>query len=295
MNGKGGIILKQLLVTFMVFSLFSTAFALQAPENNTKQLDLISIISKIEPFMKLNSDKTVRFDVVAARKVLDDRSFEIGKIYERFHNSTMNAINTNQKPFQTLQDKEDLKLFEPFFLAVQRTGALTTKELINSMQASSVPAIATKEYLHSKKPIILNFSAKKKIQTISFACNGGGPLAPAYCPAWQFPTNQYSNSTAAGNVLIQMGYHNTYFPGCGWDYPCSSDFTKWLTVNGCNYGVFRSQAIPYKVGTIWKVKFQSPEPNPEINSYTWPAAVWWGPYVVYWHQVWPQPNGKLGC
>ncbi len=275
--------MKYVLTLLMILSLFSTAFAIPMQENRANQTDIISIMAKIEPFMKLNSDKTIQFDSITASKTLNEQTIQIGKIYERFHNSTINAVSKNQQPFQTLQDKEDLKVFEPFFAAVQKNGATTTKELINSIQSKSITSVAEKGNLYSKKPLVLNFSEKKKIQTISLACNGGGPTAPAYCPGWQFPSTQYSTLTTASNAVRQMGYHNTYSPGCGYGNPCNVDFTKWIYANGCNLGVFRSQAIPYQSGAIWKLKFQSPEPNPEIYSYTWPAAVWWGPYVFWWH------------
>ncbi len=289
--------MKRLLIVLILFSLFSNAFAIQKIENTS--IDIISTMAKVEPYMKLNQDKTVRFDFISAKLILDARTLEIGKKYERFHNSTMNAIRSNQKPFQTTQDKEDLKVFEPFFIAIQQSGSTTTKELINSRQITTTTATAAQGTLYSKKPTVINFSAKTKIPIISFACNGGGPTAPAYCPSWNYPSTLYSSQTAVKSALAQMGFHNTYAPGCGWEYSCSSDYTKWISANGCNLGVFRTQAIPYSVNTTsgikWKYRYQTPEPNPEILSYTWPAAIWWGPYVLWWHQVWPQPNGHAGC
>lgn len=284
--------MRHFLILLSLVSLFSSAHAIQLPESNS-QTGIIQVMSEIEPYLKLNLDKTVHFNSSSAKGKLSEKSFEMGKVYERFHNSMIYAIDKHQKPFQTEQDKKDLKIFEPFFLAVQKTGALTTKDLINTIPKISNSEIVPKGSLKLQKGDSINFSPESNMKTISFACNGGSMEKPAYCPAWQFATNQYTTQAAAATALKQMGYHNTFFPGCGWNYPCSVDYTSWLSVNGCFWGVFRSQAITYQSGAKWKIKFQSPEPNPEIKSYPWPST-WWGPYVVYWHQFWPQPN-QLGC
>ncbi len=284
--------MKQVLIGLFFISLLATTFAF---ESKNSKVDIIQSMVNIDPFLKLNSDNTVRFNVEAAENQLDFKSIELGIVYERFHNSIITAINNNQKPFQSNQDKADLKLFEPFFLAVQQKGALTTHDLLKMPNVSNPVSILPKGGLKLYNLSGINFSSKgSSMKVISLACNGGSIEKPAYCPSWQYASNQYSSKTAASNALTQMGYHNTFFPGCGWNYPCSVDYTKWLSVNGCFVGVFRNQAITYQSGSVWKIKFQSPEPNPEIKSYPWPST-WWGPYVVYWHQVWPQPNGQLGC
>ncbi len=261
--------------------------------NDGMNIEVVNQMAKIEPFLQLNPDKTVVFNHFSAQLKLDKETLKTGKIYERLHNSVISAVSEDRPAFQSQQDKEDLKLFEPFFKMVQESGALTTQELLNTLNKDNV-TVVPKNKLTKQIPKVVSLSSKSKQQTLSLACSGGSIPSPAYCPAWQFPTNQYTSAAAAGNALLQMGYHSTYAPGCGWEYPCTVDYSKWLSVNGCNYGVFRNQAITFQSGTKWKIRFQSPEPNPEVLSYNWPAT-WWGTYVVYWHQVWPQPSGKLGC
>jgi hypothetical protein len=276
--------MKQLLTIFLFMSLFSIAFA--APPAETMEQDgIIQLMSNIEPYLKLNTDKTIEFNYEQAKTNLDAKSLEIGKRYQRFHNSTIQALVQGQKPFQSEQDQHDLVVFEPFYAAVAKSGALTTKDLLKSTLPQTIRTPKQMNLYSITKPL-LSFSSKSKGQPLQFICNGGGPLAPAYCPGWNFPSTLYNSQTAANNTLYGQGYHNTYSPGCGYGNSCATDFTKWINSNGCNIGVFRTQAITYTVNTSsgikWKYKYQTPEPNPEILSYAWPAP-WWGPYVAWWH------------
>lgn len=273
--------MKKLLVILSLICLFSSAFAVEA-STNMPQSEIIQIMAEIEPYMKLNADKTVRFNIASAKGTLSEQSVEVGKVYERFHNSTMKAVMNNQKSFQSQQDKEDLKIFEPFFLAVQKTGALTTNDLINATSNDSTNEIVPKGSLKLQNLSSINFSSKSSMKTISLACNGGGPTSPAYCPPWKYPTQTFSTKGKAVNFLLGQGYHKTNSVGCGYS-TCPDDYTKPIFANSCNLGVFRTQGIVYASGSSWKYRYQTPEPNPEIFSYTWPAAVWWGPYVAWWH------------
>ncbi len=82
------------------------------------------------------------------------------------------------------------------------------------------------------------------------------------------------------NYLLSHGFH--VVPGYA-TYSYGDDFAKVVSAYGCDWGPFRHEAWPVQSGSRWTYKYQTPEPNPEILSYTWPAW-WWGAYVNWWHR-----------
>ncbi len=76
--------------------------------------------------------------------------------------------------------------------------------------------------------------------------------------------------------MIYQGYHQVQIP---WSSNPSIDYAQDVTAYGCNDGVFREQAI---IRSSITYETYTPEPNPEIVSYSWPSW-WWGPYVLAWH------------
>lgn len=121
------------------------------------------------------------------------------------------------------------------------------------------------------------------------ASHCSGPSSnPAPCPwAYYRADELWPSKIECINWLVNVaGYHQTA------DYASNyhpADFTRITT--SPNYpscdrgGAFRDQATvsdaPDSYG-YWYYRYQSPEPNPEIQSYWWPET-WWGDYVRWWH------------
>lgn len=83
--------------------------------------------------------------------------------------------------------------------------------------------------------------------------------------------------------LLSLGYHKTAGYACGFN--CPYDYTLVIDHPCGNNGPYRNQGIiDLLENELWTYSAQSPEPNPELHSYTWPYFSWPG-YVNWWHRV----------
>jgi hypothetical protein len=189
-------------------------------------------------------------------------------------------------------DSQLTEFFSPFFQAVQSSGATNTRS-VPTPSIRETPTIEQTSLtsLNSKGTNLLYLSKKVNMSLAGPLVCGGGTDKPHKCPLHVQSSVKKNTEVEIKNYLKGIGYHNTYYPGCGVNplYPCSVDFSLWVngsSVPACTYGAFRSQAVLNKMGSQWSFWTQSPEPNPEILNYSWPAT-WWGSYVFWWHSIWP--------
>ncbi len=118
-----------------------------------------------------------------------------------------------------------------------------------------------------------------KYQTRAEAC-GGGYDNPHDCPP-RLDSGIYRDTRDdIVDYLLDNGLH--IVPRYA-SYDYGDDYAKVVSAYGCGGGPFRHQAWPSPSGSVWTYRYQTPEPNPEIFSYWWPAY-WWGPYVQWWHR-----------
>lgn len=86
--------------------------------------------------------------------------------------------------------------------------------------------------------------------------------------------------------LTSHGYHKvpSYASGnYGRDYAVFVRISHW-PASFAPFWTYRNQGIASLSNT--SIRFQGPEPNPELLSYPWtiyPGA-WWGPFVAWWHR-----------
>ncbi len=246
-----------------LLALMSLAFASQTTADGK---DIAVAMKAVAPYMKMQKDYTVVFDESAARKAgIDAATAAVGRDYAAFHNPLMASIRKNgiydAKPDPVLAAR-----FEPFFQYVAETG---------DIGLTAVTAARAESLLFSSEPKTLR---KVLFQT---AC-GGGRSRPHSCPA-RAESGVYRNTLAdLSSYLRSNGFQITRPPGCG--YGCTTDFTRWVNAYSCSWGSFRTQANARQVGNRWTYSTQTPEPNPEIFHYIWPAYPWWGSYVQWWHQ-----------
>ncbi len=94
--------------------------------------------------------------------------------------------------------------------------------------------------------------------------------------------NLYISWVPLSDFLISLWYHETPILWFWWGWTRPQSYESWICWNWS----FRDHAI---ININWYIKIQdykwfSPrwEPNPEINTYTWPYAAW-PAYVYWWH------------
>ena len=166
-----------------------------------------------------------------------------------------NEVLANPDQFNAPIDPASLAAVEEFFLVV----------------ANGVPDDATSEGPGGLK----QDSGGVERQIVC----GGGPDQPHPCPSWKTVAATWNSSQAVINRLLTSGYHKTAGYASGYN---ASDYTMCVSAYSCGGCRFRTQAILYQSGNKWGYRTQTPEPNPEIFSYVWPAW-WWGTYVRWWH------------
>ncbi len=206
------------------------------------------------PYVDLSEKNIATFDVAEAKKGgLSDSEIDFVIIYIEMQNQLMESLNKGALD-QGLDEKMS-KQFEPFFRRAARRGLQDIPKNKKAVDTSAMVAMA-----------------------LPIAC-GGSSERPHPCP----PRLSTSfTSTSRANVvarLIYLGYHKTLDYACGGN---QNDYSVVVSAYSCNNGPFRRQAIISGSGTRWTYTTQSPEPNPELTLYTWPAY-WWGGYVRWWH------------
>ncbi|MEK6970263.1 MAG: hypothetical protein AABW68_01050 [archaeon] len=280
------------------------ASAIEYKGESFSESDIIQGMKDVDAYIHLNEDRTILFDRESA--LVDHvakKSFSIGIAYETYQNAVVEKMKGIESNYVQM-DPMLKELFAPFYAAVQSSGSVRTSTIPLPL-ASQIPKKSQEELATNANSNIslLHIRKKQYVDLAEPQVCGGGKDKPHVCPK-RFESGVYkSTQTEIGNYVKGLGYHNTYFPGCGiGGYPCTTDFSKNLSAYSCSSGIFRMQAnLSTKItstGVKWTFSTQGsqqyPEPNPEILSY-FPPAIWWPGYVNWWHTEWVQPNGHKGC
>jgi hypothetical protein len=241
--------IKKILLCISILLLSSLVLAAGVETVSAEKYNYnLNELNKLTPYMVLNKDYTVAFDSAKAKMdKLPNNYIKLGERYEKYHNNFVKIARTEGINSSKINQLPDRQLFSAFF------------ESKDTKMTTQVTAAAS-----------------------SLVC-GGSQQQPHRCPA-RIDSGVYRKSqTEISAYLRSSGFHNTYWPGCGSQrYNCATDFTRWVSAYSCTWGSFRTQANLFQNGTRWSYRTQSPEPNPEIFSYSWPVY-WWGPYVQWWH------------
>lgn len=240
--------LKNILLCFTLLLLSQTVLAAEPTSNGIWQYNYnLAELNRLTPYMSLNKDYSVNFDSIRANTdKLPNSYVRLGERYEFYHNNLLQIAKAEGIYSKRIKELPDNQLFSSFFESKSTT------------------------------------TAQAAISASSLVC-GGSQQQPHPCPARVNSGILKKSQTEISNYLKGIGFHNTYWPGCGpQEYTCSTDFTKWISAYNCTRGSFRTQASLFQSGTKWTYRTQSPEPNPEIFSYSWPVY-WWGTYVSWWH------------
>ena len=219
-------------------------------------LDLLNLLTKVDKFWiyEAGGKYPISFDFIKAKSQLTE--FEIDQLSLLVEN-LQKIVFTISKQENYLLNSYDYGVWNAFFEKVQGGD-----ENNNGAQ--------------------LELSTSCQWWDINCVCDGGYN-DPHPRPPWIYRHGGYSTKAEVGDHLINgHGYHETAYYA---SYSYGVDYTKVVSAYGCNWGPFRSQAFVSRDsnGVTWGYSTQSPEPNPEILGYIWPAP-WWGPYVQWWHE-----------
>ncbi len=281
----------------------SNGSAIEYKGETFSENDIIQGMKDVDKYMRLDDNRKIVFDRESA--LVDNvikKSFSIGVAYEKYQNAVVEKMKGDESNYIRM-DPLLKGLFVPFYAAVQSSGSVSTSTIplpiASHIQKSQEELTANANTNIS----LLHLSRKQFVDLAEPQVCGGGKDKPHTCPK-RVESGVYKNTqTEIANYVKGLGYHNTYFPGCGiGGYSCTTDFSKNLSAYSCSSGVFRMQANLSTKTTSTGVKWtfsiqgtqQTPEPNPEILSYV-PPAIWWPGYVNWWHTEWVQPNGHKGC
>lgn len=256
-NGmKIGAMALMLLLLVGGFVAVTTAKQNGEKEDYTAEF-LEEAIKEVTPFISISNEYIATFDVEQAKKEgVSQKHIKTGQELVDITNelATIYRSPETEQSKQKLQEiDQKLKKFEPFFLKVATKGYNTTS------QGDAVGILQT-------------------------AC-GGDRNSPHTCPPRVNSGVYRSTLQGIKDYLVSQGYHQTAWYACGSSplYPCEYDYTKVVNAYSCPNGPFRNQANIYQSGSQWTYSYQTPEPNPEIFTYVWPAW-WWGDYVRWWHR-----------
>lgn len=242
--------ITMLVLPFSMALAANIALASSAAMQNSEGDMMAKAFKAATPYITISEDRTVNFNVGEAQKGgLDKAAIDLVKDYVKLQNQSMKELAKGKST--TSVDKEMFERFKPFFERVATKGL------------GDIPA---------------SIPAAGDISIMATAC-GGSSDNPHPCPPWN---NSGWFTTTHANVvarLLYIGYHKTAAYACG-DNP--EDYSVVVSAYNCSNGPFRKQAIIFGSGASWSYRTQSPEPNPEVFSYVWPAY-WWGGYVSWWH------------
>ncbi len=203
----------------------------------------------LTPYMIITDENKVIFDAKQAKHDgLDKKAIKMGKEYTKMQNMVMKSISDDPKK-QAKLDKKISKKFAKFFdkLKNDKDFKLGVLELLLQ------PAYAA-------------------------SCNYNGPHPEN---AQVYTNTNTSSISALKSHLSGLGYHTVagYASSIQPLNYNGYDHAKGIYAYGCNFDVFREQAVIYDSDTY---KYQSLEPNPELSNYSHPVW-WWTGYVITWH------------
>lgn len=257
-----------LVLFLLVGSIFASNASAGQSEENSDAYDvdfLEKAFTELAPFVKINEDYTLTLDAKEAKRAgLHRKVIKVGQEFVELNNELVNVVRSEGIHSKNI-DRKKLKKFEAFFkrVAEGKKGKKASSAVNSDLSTEGVD----------------------KLTPLTQTACGGGPDDPHVCPSWRESGVYRSTLQGIIDYLTSNGFHATAGYACGGDpfEPCEYDYTKVVSAYGCPGGPFRTQAIIYQSGSDWTYRYQTPEPNPEIFSYWWPAW-WWGAYVVWWHQ-----------
>ncbi len=238
------------LIAAMILPFSGMMMAEAAPNDSDKYepTEVSDAIKAITPYVALNENGLAEFTTKKSDIPLDKRTIKIASDYMELQNS----FSKQAKEHPDKQVSIDSKLIDKF-----------------SKFADDI------KQKKSKSPT--NTSGFDWILPEAFAWGevcGGAPWNPQPEP----PVYELYNSVGAVNYLLGDGYHLVEAYAT---LHLGDDYAKVISEFGCGNGEIRAQGL---VQSEYVYNSQSPEPNPEINSYTAPVW-WWDGYVFVWHWV----------
>lgn len=250
MNDKTKTILLSSLIAVMIMPL-SVAGLAQAGEGTEKYepADVSEAIRHITPYVTLDETGLVKFTTEKKYIPLHPHTILVASDYIDMQNSYRSQAQENPDEKPEIDDELEEK-FSKFIADVQEKKS-NLNDSGNGTQS-------------------LDFVLPQAF-ALGEVC-GGAPWNPQPEPE---VVRKYTSSGAA-NHLLSDGYHLVPFYAT---LHHGDDYAKNTSAFGCNNGELRTQGL---VKTTNSYNHQSPEPNPEILSYSAPVW-WWDGYVIAWH------------
>ena len=237
------------IIAAMILPFSVTNFATAELDNTTKYepSDVTGAIQQITPYVYLDEIGLVKFNTELKEIPLRPETIQIAYEFIQIQNLFRNQAQENLDKKPTIDEELKYK-FSKFVDDIQEKKKESEVKEISAFDFILPEAFAWGE-----------------------VC-GGAPWNPQSEPNVLYLTS----SIGAVNYLVFNGYHlvPAYASGLYGD-----DYAREIGAFGCNYGEMRSQGI---VTGTYSYNSQSPEPNPEILSYTAPVW-WWDGYVLAWH------------
>lgn len=287
MNKKTGMLLAAIVTALLIPHGISIAHAQGSHSEAHIPYALDDIehsFAVMEEYVVYNKNKSISFDTINAMRdsSVSDLDMEIALEFAVHNNDIISATfghvaQTNELEADNLELKRAVQeLEEGKFSALFGIVAGSTGRVNDIMpvlyEYTTVSPIFVQKILADGPQEVRHGSGSSAI-----ACNGGFQH-PHPVPE-VIPKRWFATEFAAERYLINNGYHQVPLYASG-NY--GNDFAKTTTAYHCDSGEMRSQVVVFQTGSYWRHNTQSPEPNPEILAYGWPAY-WWGAYVAWWH------------
>lgn len=287
MNRKTGMLLATIVTALLIPHGISIAHAqgIHSDVHMPYALgDIEHSFAAMEEYVVYSKNKSISFDTINAMRdsSVSELDIEIASEFAVHSNDIINATfghlaQTNELEAGNLELKRAVQELEGGkFSAMFGTGGGSAGRVNDIMpvlyEYATVSPIFLQKILADEPQEVRHGSRSSAI-----ACNGGFQN-PHPVPA-VIPKRWFTTEFAAERYLINNGYHQVPLYASG-NY--GNDFAKTTTAYHCDSGEMRSQVVVFQTGSYWRHNTQSPEPNPEILAYGWPAY-WWGAYVAWWH------------
>jgi hypothetical protein len=227
---------------------FASVASAQSGSATAEAKRLTEALREMGPYVKFRQDKTIVLDISSARHAgISATSVQIAIDMTELNNEVLTgkSLTASSSQVEELQAR-----FEPMFKGIAR----------------------------GHNPEAYLAQSGERTARAATAC-GGNRSRPHPCPRRVNSGRYFRSQGALEAYLGYIGYSRS--PGWSSGY-APVDFTKVVPAYGCNNGPFRRQAYGFRSGSRWTYWTQSPEPNPVLSRYIWPAW-WWGSYVRWWH------------
>ncbi len=231
----------------------------------------------MEPFVIYEENKNIEFDTSAIKDPkITQKDIDVALDFAIHNNAIMNAtVGSVGKVNELGTSNVELER------ALQEFQSGKFKALFTNFAIGSTNDITPAYYDYLQTPIVTVFGIDSIVPihhgAPDTAC-GGGFNDPHTSPPI-VASIDYTSLVKVKSLLVSNGYHVVALYAT---FSYGMDYAKGTTYHGCSNNEMRSQAFIYKGENGYYYNSQSPEPNPEVLIYSWPAY-WWGPYVALWH------------